>query len=519
MDITKQYPKLSLDYENAAVFDIEGLLSTLGLSSVDLIHLSRTLDRNIVSNLSVRSGRTSEEVIRMINTARKYFEAELKETDLSISQTHIPTNLRIIDESLLGGVPLGQITEVFGASGCGKSQFLLSLAVNALKLGGGSKNICIYISTESTLESRRLNDFSKNVPRALDRISYIYCPDLEHQDHILFTQLRVKLQKEISEGNQPRMVVIDSVGHHLRAENTFLNSLQFFRSHLAWQEEQLGDLPMYQQEKVQFDSITNKYSKGDAKFRNRTSKQYYLFSLYAHLSELAHTYNVAVVLANQVSDVMDRKYDNSFGEWTLGPEDEDPLAFNFQVGTFLGWDAGSYMILDSFDQPDPKLVGQGAEQFKRDGENRKRKYSNDRSTEKNIQKNDVCSEERQLYRGPKKKVPAMGYTWSKLITHRILLWKTYQPIIEHAKEEVNYDSRAGNKNVDGENSTFQQETPNSDQKSQISPSQPVMTGFKIQRFARVVLSHALIGAATAEFEISQKGVCGVHADANTGHNT
>ena len=76
----------------------------------------------------------------------------------------------------------------------GKSHFLFQLLSNCGKEFQLAKHI--YID-RIILETKRLKDFigrnSSNIDTDLDRISYIFCQDLESQDHILFTQLPLKL--------------------------------------------------------------------------------------------------------------------------------------------------------------------------------------------------------------------------------------------------------------------------------------------------------------------------------------
>ncbi|GEQ67940.1 hypothetical protein JCM33374_g1606 [Metschnikowia sp. JCM 33374] len=522
MDINKQYPNLALDNQNDSVFDIESLSSRLGLSVIDIMHLARSCDRKTAENLSARSGTPVEEIFRLLHTAKKHFLADLQPNKSVFNRRNIPTTLTSLDESLQGGIPLGEITEVFGASGCGKSQFLLWLAVRAQMLDEKNKqkveNTCIYISTEAILESRRLSDFSKDVPGALERISYIYCPDLENQDHILFTQLRLKLQEDQNAGRTPRMVIIDSVGHHLRAEDTFLNTSVVLREHLAWQELQLENVPMYHEEKVKFDRLTNQFSKGDIRFRNRTSKKYYLFTLYRHLSELARTFNVAVVLANQVSDVVDQTTDGSRDQ-NQGPGFEDPLELDFQIGPFSGWDASSLVSFPERASGSAVTENQGH----RVNDRKRKATENDNATTQS-ERDEYWNHQLQNSSGPKKKVPAMGYTWSKLITHRVLLWKTYEAVFENADGQ-NYQYESQSKtgqitethNFEGENS----EGKNSAGKEQNLPENlknlknskecsSKLDGFKIRRFARAVSSRvpARTGPtpATCEFQIKQTGI-------------
>lgn len=62
---------------------------------------------------------------------------------------HIPTGCLELDKLLNGGIASQSVTEVFGASGCGKTQFSIELMLNTLfsEINGN----VIYISTKECL--------------------------------------------------------------------------------------------------------------------------------------------------------------------------------------------------------------------------------------------------------------------------------------------------------------------------------------------------------------------------------
>ncbi|KAM9891816.1 hypothetical protein OXX79_010457 [Metschnikowia pulcherrima] len=240
--------------------------------------------------------------------------------------------------------------------------------------------------------------------------------------------------------------------------------------------------------------------KGDVRFRNRTSKKYYLFTLYSHLAELASSYNVAVVLANQVSDVMDAA-DTGNNEKTEHIE-EDPLSFDFQVGTFSGWDAVS---------SSPYNFNASENETKENGENRKRKMDEENFEISNENRNTSWNRQNTVRSGPRRKVPAMGYTWSKLIPNRILLWKAYSPIYERARDhEPIGDAEKGllNEQITNHSTDADQATKSS------TETASSIAGFNVRRYARAVSGYNQAGA-TAEFEISQTGLYEVHAGRRT----
>ncbi|KAH1935945.1 hypothetical protein KXV89_004907 [Aspergillus fumigatus] len=180
-----------------------------------------------------------------------------------------------LDELLNGGLPTGYLTEVTGESGSGKTQFLLSLllAVQLPEPRGLGKG-AIYISTEAPLATSRLSqlleyhpylsDLPKDRAPTLDNILSINAMDLESQDHILNYQLPVAITRY-----DVGLVVIDSITSNYRAEHTSHNVLGL--STRSGELARLGQM----------------------------------------LRNLAVAKNIAIVVANQVSDRFDPLEDNA----------------------------------------------------------------------------------------------------------------------------------------------------------------------------------------------------------------
>ncbi|KKK23265.1 hypothetical protein ARAM_003283 [Aspergillus rambellii] len=176
-----------------------------------------------------------------------------------------------LDALLNGGIPVGYVTEVTGESGSGKTQFLLSLLLAVqLPAPRGAGKSAVYISTEAPLATTRLSQLIESHPYlaglerdrapSLERILSINAMDLESQDHILNYQLPVAI-KRYNVG----LVVMDSITSNYRAEHTAHN--------LSGLSTRSGEL---------------------AKLGHM-------------LRNLAVTENLAIVVANQVSDRFDRE--------------------------------------------------------------------------------------------------------------------------------------------------------------------------------------------------------------------
>ena len=173
-----------------------------------------------------------------------------------------------LDASLGGGVPLGRITEFTGESGTCKTQFLLTLCLSVqLPAPHGHGRKALYLSTESALATRRLTQMMQSHPiiqsvdfadrPSLDNILSAAIPDLESQDHIMEYQVPVLLAR-----HDVGLIVLDSVAANYRAE---------------------------------FEREGNRAS-------NMAARSAELVKLGALLRDMARRHNIAVVVANQVSD-------------------------------------------------------------------------------------------------------------------------------------------------------------------------------------------------------------------------
>ena len=145
--------------------------------------------------------------------------------------------------SLLGGkgVETGSITEAYGAFGSGKTQLALTLAVNTQlpKDQGGIEGKSVYIDTESTFRPERIRQIAEaigaNPEKVLKNILVARAFNSDHQILLLD-----KINEMIKDGEPIKLVIVDSLTAHFRAEfagrgqladrqqklNRYLHSLQ-----------------------------------------------------------------------------------------------------------------------------------------------------------------------------------------------------------------------------------------------------------------------------------------------------
>lgn len=481
MDLSQHY---EFEYTDNRLHSLEEALARAGVSLVEIMILARENTSKAAESLSSRLGKSTNECREYLDALRDITGKSFEALYLPPSRAYVSTGLPRVDHQLHGGCAVGHVTEIFGASGTGKSQLLLSIAVNSQELvnNAGSPLGCIYISTEAPLETRRLVHFSQ--PNTdWSNIAYIHCSDAETQDHIIFTQIRAKLSLAALCATPVGTVIIDSISHHLRASETYLNSIEFVRAHLVQQEDAFGNDASFLRLKAEFDALTGEFFKADRAYRARAAKQYYLLQLYKYLEYLARKYHVAVVLSNQVSDMV---HSDADCRDVSSSERLDPLNYDFQVGTFSGWDAPAFLTMSEQDAPEKTYPApQQSESFDFAGTSTQTPLNTAAQTPL-----PACKEPDffSFHHNRRRRIPALGYTWSKMVRHRVLLWKTYvwedlQPTKRHCAGPNNSQQNAPVPNSDA--STGAPDASVNSKKTTTDAS------VRVRRFARVISSAAV----------------------------
>lgn len=136
----------------------------------------------------------------------------------------LSTGCSAINSLIRGGIPVNGITEIFGSSGVGKTQFCLQLALQVQLPAdkNGLEKGAVYICTEDVFPSKRFHQLA-NIFKAKHNLmendveSSVFLkhvPDIQQLQHCLSTELPILLRKE-SIG----LVVIDSIAGPFRGEN------------------------------------------------------------------------------------------------------------------------------------------------------------------------------------------------------------------------------------------------------------------------------------------------------------
>lgn len=132
----------------------------------------------------------------------------------------ITTGSRNLDNLLGGrGVETRAMTEAYGAFGSGKTQLGLALAVNVQmpKEKGGGEGKAVFIDTEGTFRPERVRQIAEGMGADADKVlKNILVARAFNSDHQIL--LIDKINELIKEGEPIKLVIIDSLTAHFRAE-------------------------------------------------------------------------------------------------------------------------------------------------------------------------------------------------------------------------------------------------------------------------------------------------------------
>jgi len=160
---------------------------------------------------------------KIILSARKSADLGKFETGNAILERrlkvgHLTSGSKIFDELVGGGFESQAIIELFGEYGSGKTQVAHQLCVDVQlpKDKGGMDTHAFYIDTENTFRPERIIQMSEAYDLDPDKIlSNIHVARAYNSSHQM---LLVDKLKELSKQIKSRLLVVDSLTAHFRAE-------------------------------------------------------------------------------------------------------------------------------------------------------------------------------------------------------------------------------------------------------------------------------------------------------------
>jgi DNA repair protein RadA len=131
----------------------------------------------------------------------------------------ITTGSTELDKLTGGGFETGAITEAYGQYGSGKSQIAHTLAVRVQlpPEKGGAGGVAVYIDTEGTFRPERIKNIAQDIgldpQEALKNVKVARAFNSDHQ-----MLLAEKIDELIKQGVNVKLVIVDSLTAHFRAE-------------------------------------------------------------------------------------------------------------------------------------------------------------------------------------------------------------------------------------------------------------------------------------------------------------
>ncbi len=201
-------PAVASKLENSGIHDLMGLAVASPASISDTAGVSESVAR------------------KAIDAARDMLDLGFQSgTELAKRQkmnNFIGTGSKNFNDLLGGrGIETRAITEAFGSYGSGKSQLGFTLAVNVQlpKDKGGANGKAVIIDTEGTFKPGRIKEMAEgigaNPEKVLENIFVARAFNSSHQ-----MLLVDKIKEMISDGEPIKLVVVDSLTAHFRAEYT-----------------------------------------------------------------------------------------------------------------------------------------------------------------------------------------------------------------------------------------------------------------------------------------------------------
>jgi DNA repair protein RadA len=214
--------------KNDSDLDIIGKLPGVGPATAEKLRESGYID---IMSIAVSSPSELADAAEIgETTATKIILNARKQADIGGFETgnalldkrskigHLVSGSKTLDELLGGGFETQSIIELFGEYGSGKTQIAhqLCVIVQLPKEQGGLEGHAYYIDTENTFRPERIVQMAEayelNPDDVLEKIHVARAYNSNHQ------MLLVDKVKELSSDTSARLLVVDSLTAHFRAE-------------------------------------------------------------------------------------------------------------------------------------------------------------------------------------------------------------------------------------------------------------------------------------------------------------
>jgi DNA repair protein RadA len=181
-----------------------------------------TIAAALPHELAEIAGMSVESAKKAIEASKTMVEIGFETADTVFERrksiTRIKTGSTALDELLGGGIETMAITEMYGKFSSGKSQLGFQLVVNVQKPvdQGGLGGRVLFVDTEATFRPERIVQIAE--AQGMDTqavLKNILVARAENSDHQI---ILVEKAEELIEANNIKLIVIDSLTSHFRAD-------------------------------------------------------------------------------------------------------------------------------------------------------------------------------------------------------------------------------------------------------------------------------------------------------------
>ncbi|ARM75860.1 DNA repair and recombination protein RadA [Acidianus manzaensis] len=194
-------------------------LTESGYSTLESIAVASPQDLSVAAGIPLT---TAQRIIKEARDALDIrFKTALEVKKERINVRKITTSSQALDGLLGGGIETRTMTEFFGEFGSGKTQICHQLSVNVQlpPEKGGLSGKAVYIDTEGTFRWERIESMAKALgldpDTVMNNILYMRAINTDHQ-----IAISDDLQELIAKNPSIKLVIVDSVTSHFRAEYT-----------------------------------------------------------------------------------------------------------------------------------------------------------------------------------------------------------------------------------------------------------------------------------------------------------
>ena len=130
-------------------------------------------------------------------------------------ETPLPTGINGLDRLMKGGIPLKQVTLIYGAAKTGKTTLLLQTAINT-----ASRFKVLYLDVDSTFNVRRFKQISDKDRESVSQNILIFAPETFEQQ----TSIVESLENYVT--GRTRLIAVDAISTLYRVGS--LNAVERF---------------------------------------------------------------------------------------------------------------------------------------------------------------------------------------------------------------------------------------------------------------------------------------------------